>query len=407
MTAFREYDLKFVRDNRRVRFTNKLDADVLAFESQLLQQTRSDASSESPLPVELTLYQSSSWLKHAPEDFRLLQIRDQDGLPALQLALLIDRPRRLKSFATARVQSLGCSSVSGELETWALQLLPELVRDIDGVMKLRIYPYRARQKDLLDFESRARRAGFRLVDPIGVTRTLTIDLVQELDDLVASWDRKIRAKIRHPGRALFDIRVLSDVSILPQLENALESAFARTRGGAANYDFATAFKVAHEYPDQFQILGVFRKTMPDKLLAYSLSSKHGAVIQHVSAGSIPDPELRKVPFNFFVMWEVIQWSRKTGAKILDLGGVTDGGPTDPLAGISDFKRWLSKTEIEIGREMELELSPLRCLAFAAMVRLKNWLRASPDSPQKFPEILPVEMCRPTPQIHAQVRSALG
>ena len=52
----------------------------------------------------------------------------------------------------------------------------------------------------------------------------------------------------------------------------------------------------------------------------------------------------------------------------DLGGVTDGSPSDPLKGISRFKRSLTENELEIGREMVTTIRPLRFMLYGALNR---------------------------------------
>ena len=54
--------------------------------------------------------------------------------------------------------------------------------------------------------------------------------------------------------------------------------------------------------------------------------------------------------------------------------VTDGGETDPLAGISSFKRHFTRTEAQIGSELVLMLRPIRTFAFQVLQRLACWVK---------------------------------
>lgn len=92
-------------------------------------------------------------------------------------------------------------------------------------------------------------------------------------------------------------------------------------------------------------------------LAFVAGIRHGTLAEYISAGSVDDAALRSHPFNYFLLWELAEWARANGAAALDLGGVTEGGPEDKLAGISGFKRHFTNTEAEIGREMIATLRP--------------------------------------------------
>jgi lipid II:glycine glycyltransferase (peptidoglycan interpeptide bridge formation enzyme) len=68
------------------------------------------------------------------------------------------------------------------------------------------------------------------------------------------------------------------------------------------------------------------------------------------------------------------WAHASGASELDLGGITSGGPGDPLAGISEFKRSFSGRELEVGREMLSVLKPSRYALFRAVRGVTEKLR---------------------------------
>lgn len=369
------HNFQFEQDGRKVRFTNVLDAEAETFEHGLVQRVRiRPYDEETALPLELHLPQQIRWLRHYTGEFRLLQITDAQGNPASQIAVTLHRPRRLRWFGHAAVSSYGASSVSHEDEFWAMKLLPSLLRGEKGMTRLRFQASRPRSQDLLDFEHLARRAGYRIVDPLHVTRTAVYDLTPTLDELLAAMDKKTRAKVRHAGREKVEIIRTADPAHIPAMRAALGASFSRTGGARAHFDFESAFRMAQAEPDRVLILAVFLKSRPGELLAYSVTARHGELIEALSSGSLPDPELRKLHFNYFLYWEQIQWAKAAGARLLDLGGITDGGATDPLAGISAFKRHFTRTEIEIGREMELEIRPFRCAVFRALQRASEGMR---------------------------------
>jgi hypothetical protein len=109
-------------------------------------------------------------------------------------------------------------------------------------------------------------------------------------------------------------------------------------------DLSTDFAVARERPDLVRIIGVFLKERPDERLAFAIGHRRGMSANFESGGSFSDPALRKVSFNQSLLWELFLWAREQDWTVFDLGGVTDGGADDPLAGISDFKRHLATEE---------------------------------------------------------------
>ena len=92
--------------------------------------------------------------------------------------------------------------------------------------------------------------------------------------------------------------------------------------------------------------------------------------------------LLSLPFNCFLLWELINWGRAAGCKQMDMGGVTEGGPNDPLQGITRFKRGLTENEIEIGREMIYLARPLRH-------RFYKWLKQIRELKRNNEELSPI------------------
>jgi len=102
--------------------------------------------------------------------------------------------------------------------------------------------------------------------------------------------------------------------------------------------------------------------------------RSGPYAEFSSAGSIESDLLKSVPFNYFLVWELIQWAKLSGSKRIDMGGVSDEGPGDPLAGISYFKRRFPTKEAEIGREMEAPLRLVQTSSHRALVELRELAR---------------------------------
>ena len=369
-------DLRLTIEGKSIRVTNQINAEAEDFERALLARQRTRPYDDAPLPLHLSLSQQTIWVKKTDQDAVLVQVTGADGLPAAQVVATIYHPRRTKWFRHAIVHAMGCSFISHEEELSLYKTLPEILKSARGVHRVRLQAMRLAHTDLMDFDNLAHRAGYNLVDPLAVTRTLMFDIQAPVEEILAALGSKTRAKIRHHGNEKVDIRTISDDAAIPGLKTALAASFSRTKGGEPYLEFDDLLRVAKERPDLVLIQGLYFKHRPEDLLAYSIVLRHGDVIESFSSGSLPDSELRKLPFNYFLLWGRIPWAQAHGGKLMDLGGVTDGGSTDPLAGISQFKRHFCEKQLEIGREMVIETSPLRCLMFRAVVALAQRLGRS-------------------------------
>jgi len=342
-------EAKWSADGWQARLTRTLDSETDAFETELRAR------------VELPLFQRHAWLKCSSIEHHLMQLRDPSGAPAMQAALRVERPRRMPTFGRAYATKLG-AGISAEAEWFGVRALRALACEAGDLVSLRLQPYRREIADLRDFEGRARRAGYALAEPVGVTRTLVVDLAASADERIAAMSKKTRAKIRHKSRANIEVRDLDGSRWIPSCIAATNESMARTRGGTTHYDFAAVFALREADPSCIKALGVFLPERPDELLAFVIAVRHGAMAEYAVAGSVGHPMLRSMPFNYFLLWELIAWARDGGAQWLDLGGLTDGGPGDPRAGISDFKRHFSERDVELGREFNVNLQPARALA---------------------------------------------
>lgn len=357
--------------NRKVTITHKIDPEIKAFEKALLERGRLRPYEEDTLhPIDIPLFQRTDWLEHSGHDFRIIQVYGEDGLPASQVVALIIRPKGIRWFTQAKIPYFGCSSVSHEDELWLLNNLAKLLQESDGIIKIHLHAYRSEFHDLADFNNLAKRARFKLTDSLGITRTTFLNIKPTADEILASLNAKVRRKFRINQEENFEIRALNTQEWVPQLARALNSSFLRTGGGMTVFDFQTAINFAQKHPDKICILGFFFKSRPDELLAFLLTVRHGSIAEALSSGSLPDAELRKTSFNYLMHWQTVLWAKSHGAEALDLGGITDGGTTDPLAGISAFKRRFTRWELEVGREFEKVTCPLRYKIFCILNKLR-------------------------------------
>src|SRR5690606_38803401 len=105
--------------------------------------------------------------------------------PTMQACIHIGRPRALPWFAMATVRNFH-PAINAEEEEFGLKVLQKLARELPGVMTLRIQPKIYDSNELFAFQARAIRSKFLAADtPLGVTRTLLLELGDSQEELLA------------------------------------------------------------------------------------------------------------------------------------------------------------------------------------------------------------------------------
>ena len=79
-----------------------------------------------------------------------------------------------------------------------------------------------------------------------------------------------------------------------------------------------------------------------------------------------------MPLLYAPLWELIRWARAGGARWFDFGGITltDPDASDPLQGISDFKRFFCRDVAKVGGEWRLDPPSLAGRAW----KTARWLK---------------------------------
>lgn len=347
-------------DGRSFRFTNFVDSESLEFESQA-EGFLADASLEQRLDT----------IRKSERAFYVMQMRGETGNPMMQVCVRIGRPKRLPAFAMATVPGLWHAKVPAEEEI-AMKVLREFVAHHTGAMTLRLQAQRFDSLSLLDFQDRGIRQGFGLTNPDGVVRTRVVDLQESEEEFQKTLPRNLKRALQHRGRDSVELRVLKDSRYIEACQAALDASHRRTGGVAPQEDFRLAFRLAETAPDRARIIGLFFKDRPDKLMAYVIGFRRGDGLEYGSGGSLSDERLRLIPFNYFLCGELITWARQQGCRRFDLRGVSDGGPHDPMRGITQFKRAFPGVEVETGREMVAVLRPYRFFLYRVLKKLRRF-----------------------------------
>lgn len=346
-------------DGREVRFTNFIDHESIRFESEAEE-----------FMANVGIEQRLRSFGKSGRDFFIMQMRGKDGSAAMQACIHIGRPRGFSGFSMATVPKLSQAKTSVDEEI-GLEALREFCAKIPRIMTLRLQPERFDPRSLMDFQAHGVRRGYQVSNPLSIVRTRIMDLYGSEEELSEKLCSKSRSCVRNRGREKVELRTLTDKRFLETCRDLATAARERTGGGRTSYDFEKAFALALSEPDRAHIIGLFLKSRPDELLAYVIGFCRGSLLELSMGGSLPDAELRTLPFNYFVLWDLIAWGRKQGCTHMDMGGISDGGPFDPLRGIAHFKRSFPGREVETGREMLVVLKPIRFLIYRILKSVKE------------------------------------
>ncbi len=116
-------------------------------------------------------------------------------------------------------------------------------------------------------------------------------------------------------------------------------------------------------PKALLIIGFFLVENFNEAKAFVMGVFSDSIVEYAVGGSLSDPKLRSFPYNYILIWKLIEEAKARGALILDMGGITDESESDPLAGISRFKRYFPGFETRIGCEGLIRIKTLHYFLF--------------------------------------------
>jgi hypothetical protein len=297
-----------------------------------------------------------------------VSIRDAHGICRAGFAVESHSSRALPGHRLLSIVRLGVGS-SG-LDESALDAgiaaVSALARRDRSVLRVTVQTF------TLDPESRARtsealqRHGFLSVAPTRTyERTLVVDLTPEESGLLAGFHYGARRGIKNVAKHLVKVTTAGSVAMAPRLQELADETRLRTGAEPQQIDWGSLIRMSAEAPhlSRIAILERTDRDGPGAVLAFAWGCVHGRVAEYSESGSTR-PDDMKVTTSYALMWDLISWARRSGAQVFDLGGITAGNRNsdDPLGGISDFKRFFSQREIEVGQQWLLEPHPARAAA---------------------------------------------
>ena len=206
----------------------------------------------------------------------------------------------------------------------------------------------------------------------GYVETLVLDLAPAEADLFGKLHHSARRKIRQIDKHALELRTIDDPMYAGRMNRLLLETFSRTGGDIESRNWEERIRLSNEHPDVSRIVGLFRTEAegPNSLLAYAWGCRSGDAVFYSEAASTRETGEQKIALAYGVMWDLIRWAKRTGARVFDFGGVTRGshGEDDSLGGISDFKRYFSQQIVEVRDEWILDDHTIRARVAGALHR---------------------------------------
>ncbi len=287
-----------------------------------------------------------------------LAARDSQGRCQGGFAVEVNRSRALPGHLLLRAERFG-SGVSDAVGEAGLEALAGLARANRRILRVNVELFERAAKRRAALEQALRRHGFRQV---AVRRryaqTIAVDLTPDEDQILASFHGMARRNIRKLARGVVAVRTIDDARLADRIEELVRATLARTGGHYQPRDWPALIRLSIQEPTRSRLVGLFRTDQdgPGSLLSLAWGQHHGTYAHYDVGASVPAPDLN-VPLAYALIWDLLCWARRHGAHWFDLGGITAGhchDGTDPLGGISDFKRYFSREVVEVGGEWMLE-----------------------------------------------------
>jgi hypothetical protein len=360
--------IHFQTEKFECRFFDRFDAEARAFEDGLRGGPRMVGSLPWP---RVSFWQGYRHLQSISKKYFILQMTRKETGRSYQMAVV----EQVSRFGFFKKGAIPYWIPSPEPESFPeqaelLRLIQKLCRERTSFMSLRLHVYIPGDPALDAAEKLMRESGFAACDPEAPGMTRIVDLSPPIEEVFSQFTSKIRTKLRIKKAEEVGVEEIKSREQIPELQSALNDSFNRSTSQEYNYDFEGLFKTIENSPEAIAALGFYLSDEPNSPKAFVTGVASPPLFEYAIAGSRSNARLRQFPFNYILLWRLMEAAKVRGASVFDMGGITDGGPDDPLAGISDFKRRFPGFEIGIGREGLSRIRPLRCRLFDFLRFLK-------------------------------------
>jgi hypothetical protein len=307
----------------------------------------------------------------------LLVVRDPRSGPVAAMALVVRRKLPPTGLRTVYVPYFGQAIADGATDA-AIDALIALVGRRPQVLRLSVALFEPDPTRAAGVRQALQQRGFhRALLQNAYERTLRLDLGADEAALLAGLHASARRNIREVAKRPVRVAPVTDARLAGRMDEMLAVALARTGGvhRPSARSWPAVMRLSAQHPELSRLVGVWRtdREGADALIGFAWGCRHGDHAVYSDSASTRQDDIR-IAVTYPMLWDLITWARGTGAAWFDLGGVTtgDGAGDDPLAGISDFKRFFTTDLIEVGEEWQL--APLSLSARAAQWAHGTWLR---------------------------------
>jgi hypothetical protein len=307
----------------------------------------------------------------SPNNF--LSVLDADHRCVGGFAVHVRRAPFLAGRRLLRVEEFGASLPLAAAEAAIAGLVKWVVRT-PRVLRLSVDNFSLDPDRRRELGSAFARLGFRrAAHPNGYRETLVSDLGKSEAELFAGLHHSARRKIRQLEKYPLELRAITDPSYSERMNTLLLETFERTGGHVQARNWSERIELSRKHPEISRIVGLFRTEAngPEALLAYAWGCHSGSHAYYSEAASTRDTGDQRIALAYGVMWDLVLWAKRTGARFFDYGGITRGTHTDedPLGGISDFKRYFEQNIVEVREEWVLDSHSWEARLAAAAHRL--------------------------------------
>jgi len=307
---------------------------------------------------------------------RFLLARDASGRACGGVAIEESRTRALPGHVVLKVRRFG-NGLPIEVCRGLAEALASVAKNAPRVLRLQVNVFSPDNREAID--GIFKEIGFAEVQPPSSYRhTLVIDLKPTDDEVFATFSKSARQAIRDTTKKGLKSIILTEPKYAERLNQLQEEALRRTGGDFHADDWEETLRLSREHPNLSCIFGLFLGdgTAPEDMVAFSWVMNQGDHGEYRAAGSTRRSDI-KVSLGYLPVWEMIRWSKATGAIWFDMGGVTlEGSGDSALEGISAFKRYFSQKVAEVGSEWAFEPSPAKAKFASLFSDVARQLRGS-------------------------------
>jgi hypothetical protein len=335
--------------------TNELTVSVLQHggpERVACEQDAGVAGLPLPLP------HRAAWdATRAPAKSWFFSFRDRQGAWKGGFAAEVQRSRALPGHLLLRCERFGMGLEEAARNAAALALR-DLACKNGRILRVNVEIFSRDPAVQGSIDHALAGAGFqRVATPRRYQQTIALDLSPDEAGILASFHATARRHIRAIAKHPVAVRPLTSVDHVDRMRSLERETRERTGGMVPWRNWPAVLDLSRMCPTDSRVVGMFdtRLQGPESLLAFAWGCRQGAYSHYETAASTRATDL-KVPLVYALVWDLVCWSRQQGAGWFDFGGITEGshGESDPLGGISDFKRYFSKQIISVGGEWVLE-----------------------------------------------------